>query len=167
MARIRATNPNAVFAPGQLEREDAEEAQDEQRRMSMGRAERAASALEKVTDRLNTVIQTAEEQFALLGLGVEASVPFGSDEELGTGPWALRFGKDGRQWRLMVEINDDDPDASHSGPLASSSRAIRVKAISVLPLLMLALVDQAENEASSLVREVERAESFLARMAAK
>jgi hypothetical protein len=90
-----------------------------------------------------------------MNLGVTAEVPFDSESDDEHGHWQtfLRFGKDGRDWRLLVHTVDERDEETES-PLLSCSRQTRVNSLKVLPDLFVAVVEQAEQEAEKLDGEV-------------
>ncbi len=70
------------------------------------RVKKAALAMDAATARLNAAIDSAEKKLFAMNLGVTAEVPFDSESDNEHGHWQtfLRFGKDGRDWRLLVTL---------------------------------------------------------------
>ena len=132
------------------------------------RAVNARTAMGLITEELNRTIASAEKKFTALNLGVTALVNFDDDDP---DDWTsfLRFGKDGKDWRLMVGSThrSGDPDSRSECPLTNASRETRVNAIRALPALYDALIEQAEREAKLLAVDVGAAQSFLATLVDK
>lgn len=119
------------------------------------RVKKAAVAMDAATERLNAAIEAAETKLFAMNLGVTATVPFDSESDNDNAHWEtfLRFGKDGREWRLIVYTVDERGDESES-PLLSCSRKTRINSLKILPDLFVAVVEEAERQAKELDREV-------------
>lgn len=118
--------------------------------------------------RLNEVIAASEKKFAQQNLGVEAVVLFEDACEEG---WTsfLRFGRDGKEWRLFVgsSFMHDEPEPNEWTLLANASRVTRGNAIKALPKLYNAMIDAAKDETLTLLESVDQAEAFLAKLGSK
>jgi len=115
--------------------------------------------------RLNDVIAASEKKLAQQNLGVEASVVFDDEDEE---DWKsfLRFGKDGKEWRLFVGSSwmHDELEPKEWILLANTPRRTRANAIEALPKLYDELIEQAKVETLSLLEKVDKAEAFLAKL---
>jgi hypothetical protein len=130
-------------------------------RESVAEAKTTAARLSKATDAMNAALVAAEAVISGFNLGVTASVTI-TDEGDG---WyqSLRFAKDGKDWRLMVETgnwNDPDDDPSVT-PIATATRAIRRSALKLIPDLLDALVKEAAKQAKDIEADAAEAEEFL------
>ena len=102
-----------------------------------------AARLTALTEQLNALIVRAEEKFRALGFGVRARVPIPE-----TTSW-LVFGKEGREWRLLVE-----QASGEIGALASCSRETRIQGALCFHHMPAALRDAAAAEVVRIERVV-------------
>jgi len=107
------------------------------------------TALAEATDRLTATIVALEAWLQSMELGVTAVVPL-LDKN-------LRFGKDGRDWRLAVECKD----GSGVRLLLESSRQLRVAAIYEIPALVKALKSESETKLGEVLAAVDFAETLM------
>jgi hypothetical protein len=105
---------------------------------AVARGRAAAENLNASTERLNEALLRAEAAIADLHLGVSASVFLRAGE-------MLRFQKDGKVWRLFVEMGDDTDRHLHL--LVHASREVRVLAAARLPMLVEKMVSEVEETA--------------------
>jgi hypothetical protein len=134
---------------------------------SVASAAKAATDMEHATALLNATLGSAERKFADLGLGVTAKVELWFDKKDKRGEF-LRFGKDGKEWRLLVELSSQDlSEDGTTTPLLSSSREIRALALRRLPALFDALVVEAQMRARILTSDAQAAIDFLSSLGTK
>src|SRR5260370_38213198 len=93
---------------------------------------------EKATEELNKALADTEEAFADLRLGVRTSIELDADEHETR---YIAFGKLNGQWKLMLEVTNEDPEgATQYTPLLNCSREVRMAAVPLLPKLLAGLV---------------------------
>jgi hypothetical protein len=134
----------------------------------LDRARHAAAEMERATELLNQTLILAEKKFTELGLGVTTSVSLWVDELDGSEDW-LRFGKDGKEWKLTVATThpNDSPWEVSETPLLSSSRETRTRAMEVLPELFEKLIVEAKLKAEQLNTKLRQTNQFLDKLEAK
>ena len=123
------------------------------------------SRLHEATDRLNKVLLRCEEALSELKLGVSAAVTLDEDEQ----GWyrALRFGKSGGQFKLLIETGvDGDPDVNIT-PLVSASRETRLEAVNALPELYKRLLAAFEAEIERVNTSIKSVEELTDDLRAK
>jgi hypothetical protein len=114
------------------------------------------------TAQINVLIARAEVAIHLLGFHVTGRVLLAEDDASDWTQW-LRFGKEGKQWRLTVESGPaNDLDAWTSVSLHTTSRETRLKALRLLPQLVDELSGRAEREARAAMKIVSDAQEFIA-----
>ncbi|HXK16504.1 MAG TPA: hypothetical protein VNG33_01770 [Polyangiaceae bacterium] len=127
---------------------------------SVDRSREIARHFMTATELINPLIERAEKALAALRLGVSASVPiYDADEGWVT---SLCFQKSGNEWVLTKEEGHvSDPDSWKSTRLTTTSRAMRLRCLALLPELEKALVEKADAELNEAIGTVTAAADYL------
>lgn len=140
---------------------------DALRQEGPGSAPQIAVDYQAVTEQINPLIARAERALAALRLSVSASIELEPPEN----GWLteLAFRKDGKEWRLLVDIRAEDTpfDATDSKPLLSTSRETRLLALSKLAELEAELVKNAHEQMRGAAETVAKAEAFISALEAR
>lgn len=113
-----------------------------------------AESLKKATEKLNGLIEEAEDALFSLEIGLPVEVQLG-DEDLAE--YKLSFQKYDREWRLVVI----PPNGGKVILLRASPRRHRVAAAHALPYLVAALCDAEREEENEVFVAAQRLEAFL------
>ena len=119
------------------------------------RAPELSASLDDVTVKLNPLIERAERALARL-YTVSAEIPLNATKR-------LRFGKYGKEWRLLLVGIEDRVEQ----PLVAGSRSLRIVALANLPYLGVELNAELEAQAMNAARVVAAADAYLTELEAR
>lgn len=129
---------------------------DDELAKTLGEARARATELHAMTDIFNERIVALEQTFKSLNLGVEAEVPLDDESKK-----LLAFAKDRGEFRLLVvdkaAVSVQDILAKRT-PLIHASRSVRVKAVELLPVLLLAMIQEVDRQIESVSGAIEKAD---------
>jgi hypothetical protein len=141
---------------------------------ALARARRVSPTLHTATDRLNAALKQTEQILKAMNLGVTASVRMSSPPGGLPGlekPRFLTFGKQDREWLLMVEVKNplamtlmDTTPSSEFTPLQNASRELRLEASRLLPHLINELIKASEAAATQVVDSADALEALNQRL---
>jgi hypothetical protein len=135
--------------------------------MQIADATAIASLLQRATEELNPLIERAEKALAGLNLNVQASITLEYDPEEMHGRY-LSFRKEGREWGLFVDSGRDGREEDWDYVrLHNASRDARLEALSRLPELEKALVNEASKQCAHALRVVADTAGYLADLEAR
>jgi hypothetical protein len=138
---------------------------EESLRAKLARAEALALKKKGQGEALNQQIQAAERAIQQLELKVSASVGLPQTEgeaEDGVSRF-LKFGRDGKTWRLLLVIgaHGEDPDEN---ALVNATLRSKLDAIEALPALLDKLLDTAEEQVDEVNEHIDAAAKFTAEL---
>src|SRR5688572_29652867 len=96
----------------------------------MAEARRLATELNASTDGLNAVLERAEDEFASIGLGVNAYLDISTEQDREHDKRTyFGFAKEGSDWIFVIVFAVDGmPELDKSVPLLKASRSLRLEA---------------------------------------
>lgn len=112
----------------------------------LGQLEALGQRMSEATDGINEVLGQIEDRIVASHVGVAAWIKMPSGNALG-------FGRAGNHWKLLYRCSADEADAEHavdSTPLLHASRAARIEAIVCMPVLLDALIENAQHILASI-----------------
>jgi hypothetical protein len=123
-----------------------------------------------VIDAVNEALVQVEHALPALNLGVSAAVnldPSSNPFQVQDWQQYLRFGKDGSEWRLMLESGPEDGEREDwsQSPLLSASKEVRLRAVERLPALVDKLVEVAERQVTEFRTAAAKAQALAAAIA--
>lgn len=114
----------------------------------MAASELPTQDLQQATERMNATLLKAERWLAGKNFGVSAAAMIAPPDGEAKRLW---FGKDGREWRLMLE----------DGPLLNASREWRLLALGAIPELFIALEAEAFLQQHNIDQAIESVERYM------
>ena len=136
---------------------------EESQRAKLARAEALAQAKKQRSVQLNEQIEGAEQGLQQLHLGVSATVELPqSNFEAENGEHRfLRFGRDGKTWRLLL-VSGMHGEGEDENALVNATQRSKLQAITALPALLDKLLDAAEQQVDQLDEHIDAAAKFTA-----
>lgn len=118
-----------------------------------------ARELASAADEVNATIRDVEDVFCNWKLGVTAAVDLGLPDS--SEPQRLRFRKQKNMWLLVLETTSPGGKPPAPLPLTTASRRVRLHALTRIPDLSRALLDEARTQIVAMHSACANLQNFL------